>query len=77
MSGFDEGFDNHGLRITVTADYEYEEKGIRTQYVSVASDPGIESLVEMMVGLVESCYGWETTREDIKIRLAKALMALE
>ena len=77
MSTFDEGFDNYGLRITITADYEYETKGIRSQHVTVASDPGIENLAEMMVGLVESCYGWETTREDIKIRLAKALMALE
>ena len=77
MSTFDEGFDNYGLRITITADYEYTDKAIRNQYVSVASDPGIETLAELMVGVVESCYGWETSREDIKIRLAKALMALE
>ena len=77
MTGFDEGFDNYGLRVVITADYEYENKAIRSQHVTVASDPSVENLAEMMIGLIESCYGWEASREEIKVRLIRAILEAE
>lgn len=60
-----EEFDNYGLRITLIADYQYEEGRKVGQFKQVLSDPGLDDVLEAVLAMVEGCFTWGISRTDL------------
>ena len=72
MNTFDEGLDNHGLRVTINADYHYDQH-ISGNFSETIMEPSTDDLAGMFVRLIEGVYGWGVSRAEIIDKLKQSL----